>query len=47
MKKDDTPINMDNPFDFDWVIGLVRNFLAMLGFVAMLVLVAFFYGYKS
>jgi hypothetical protein len=48
MKKDDMPITMeDNPFDFDWVLGVIRNMLAGVGFAAMIVLIAFFYGYKS
>lgn len=43
------PITMEDepPFSFDWAARLVRNFFAAFGFIAMLVLICFFYGYKS
>lgn len=35
------------PFSFDWAARLVRNFFAAFGFIAMIGLICFSYGWKS
>lgn len=37
----------DNPFEVDWVLEMVRDFFAALGFIAMIVIIAGVYGYLT
>lgn len=43
------PITMEDepPFGFDWSMRLLRDFCAAAGLIAMVGLIAFFFGYKS
>lgn len=49
MKPDDFPqITMDEPpVTFDDVVGWIRNALAGVGALAVLIAIAFFYGYTK
>lgn len=33
--------------NFDWVMRLLRDFFALVGFILMIGLIAFFFGFKS
>jgi hypothetical protein len=37
----------DNPFDMDWMLETVRDLFAIIGFVAMVILIGLFFGYLS